>query len=109
MSFETTLRLATIDVDDGRGNVLQGCVVETTTVDNDIETPIASQHALNLCLGNREGRFDTKGWNFTASARHLELSSGLLSAELRTSQGEWKKASIALRAQTACSEGSWTH
>ncbi|KAM0702322.1 hypothetical protein Q7P35_011232 [Cladosporium inversicolor] len=111
MTHTTTLRLATIDVElgDDRGNVVQECIIEITTVDETLDTPTVTQHALNQGLGNSEGRFDTKGTNFFASARRVRFSFGLLSAELCTSRREWETAKIALRAKATFSGGSWTH
>lgn len=92
------MRLVTIDIelDDYLGNVLQECVMEITTVGELLEAPTVTRHALNQGLGNREGTFDTYGANFMASARGIDFSSGLLSAELCTSRGEWKSDKIAL-------------
>jgi hypothetical protein len=109
MSPATTLRLATIGVDDGLGNVVQGTVIEVATVHGEFETPTSTHHALNQCLGNREGTFDMDGTNFMASARKLDFSSGVISAELRTSQGDRREDKIAVRAQTMYSGRTWTH
>ena len=38
----------------------------------------------NQCLGNREGIFDMKGMEFMASARRVEVSFRVLTAELAT-------------------------
>ena len=109
MSPETTLRLTTIGVDDGLGNVVQETVIEVTTVHGEFETPTSTHHALNQCLGNREGTFDMDGTNFMASARKLDFSSGVICAELRTSQGDWREDKIAVRAQPMYFGRSWTH
>lgn len=107
MTQYTTLRLATVDVQlgDDRCNVLQETILEITTVDEALGSLTVTQHALNQGLGNSDGNLDTNGTNFVASARRVILSSGMLSAELRTSRPEWKKDKIPLRAKATYSEG----
>lgn len=109
MSPNTTLRFATIGIEDGRGNVVRETVTDITTARDVLEKPMITLHALDQCLGNRKGVFDIKGMDFVALAWELELAFGSLSAELRTSQGVWRKDKNPLRAKVTYSDGCWTH
>jgi hypothetical protein len=52
---------------------------------------------LNANLGNRNGRFDPNGHNFSWSARALKLDGTILRAELRTISGEWNHDNVDLK------------
>ncbi|KAI7321753.1 hypothetical protein KC340_g7303 [Hortaea werneckii] len=68
-----------------------------------------SIHVLDDGLGNRNGSFTTPGRDFSFSARDISLSSGVLSAKLRTIAGHWKADAINVQSKCNCDATGCTH
>ncbi|RMY83831.1 hypothetical protein D0861_07247 [Hortaea werneckii] len=99
-----TMRLLTID-DDSRARDRPMRAVEIICAG----TMRRSIHVLDDSLGNCNGTFTTADRKFSYSARDIRLSSGILSAELRTVAGHWKADTITVHPRCNFDTTGCTH